>query len=72
MREGKSDARVSEKAPKTLGLGAGCTFTQTFGKGTACVSFLAKSPPLEGCRVEGAGCLFPMVWPDQGEGDRKH
>lgn len=45
MREGKSDARVSEKAPKTLGLGAGCTFTQTFGKGTACVSFLAKSPP---------------------------
>ena len=45
MREGKSDARVSEKVPKTLGLGVGCTFTQTFGKGTACVFFLAKSPP---------------------------
>lgn len=42
MGEGKSDARVSEKAPKTLGLGAGCAFIQTFGKGTA--SFLAKSP----------------------------
>lgn len=71
MREGKSDARVSEKAPKTLGLGAGCTFTQTSGRGRL-VSPFWPSPPLEGCRVEGAGCLFPMVWPDQGEGDRKH
>lgn len=57
------DARALEKAPKTLGLGAACAFIQTFGRGRLP---LAKSPT-EGCRVEGAGCLFPMVWPDQGK-----
>ena len=43
MREGKSDARVSEKAPKTLGLGAGCTFTQTFALCQARPDFTSHS-----------------------------
>lgn len=68
MREGKSDARVSEKAPKTLGLGAGCTFTQTFGKGTACVSFLAKSPPLRAAGLRVLAACSPWSGRTRGKG----